>query len=68
VARALMDVEEANRMTVEAFKRDQDWIRRHLLASVFDNVAWTFVDRSAGGGYKGLVAASPSIRWPTAIP
>jgi|GEM_PF-1443202 hypothetical protein len=54
VARALITVEETNRMTVEAFKRDQDWIRRHLLASVFDNVAWTFVDRSAGGGYKGL--------------
>lgn len=54
IARALMTVEEANRMTIEAMKRDQDWLRRHLLAAIFDNVAWTFVDRAAGGGYKGL--------------
>lgn len=44
VTRALMTVAEANRFTVDAFVRDIDWLQRHLLAAVFDNVAWTFAD------------------------
>lgn len=48
VTRALMTVQEANVYTVEALKRDQDWLRRHLLASLFDNVAWAFDDPLLG--------------------
>ena len=45
ISRSLMTVEEANRQTIEALRMDQDWMRRHLLASVFDNVAWTYTDK-----------------------
>jgi hypothetical protein len=48
VSRALMTVEEANRQTLMALQRDSDWVRRHLLASVFDNVAWSFADPEYG--------------------
>ncbi len=48
VSRALMTVDEANRNTLDAQKRDADWMRRHILASVFDNVAWTFDDDEFG--------------------
>jgi len=48
VARALMDVAYANRMTVEALRRDADWMRRHLLAAIFDNATWTYADPEYG--------------------
>lgn len=48
VARALMTVEEANIQTIEAMRRDADWVRRHYLAAVFDNVPWTFADPEYG--------------------
>lgn len=48
VSRALMTVEEANRNTLDAQRRDADWLRRHILASVFDNVAWTYDDPEYG--------------------
>lgn len=54
VTRALMTVEEANRNTVEAQRMDADWMRRHILAAVFDNVAWTFNDKVGPNGAKGL--------------
>lgn len=44
----LMRVEDADRHTVESLKRDADWIRRHALAAVFDNVAWVFADKLFG--------------------
>lgn len=48
VAAALMTVEEANRHTVNAFRRDGDWLARHMLAALFDNVEWTFDDPALG--------------------
>lgn len=54
VSRALMTVEEANRQTVETMRRDADWMRRHILASVFDNVAWAYNDEIGPGGAAGL--------------
>ncbi len=54
VSRALITVEEANRFTVDALQRDADWMIRHMLAAIFTNTAWTFADKSAAGGYKGL--------------
>lgn len=44
----LMSVEEASRHTVEGLKRDADWMRRHALAAVFDNVQWVFADKLFG--------------------
>lgn len=48
VTRALMTMDEANRHTLNSLRRDADWIRRHLLAATFDNVAWTFDDAEYG--------------------
>jgi hypothetical protein len=48
ITRALMTVEEANRHTLDAMARDADWVRRHLLAAMFDNVAWTYDDPAYG--------------------
>jgi len=48
VSRALMTVEYANRMTLEAMRRDADWMRRHMLAALLDNATWTFADPEYG--------------------
>lgn len=48
VARALMTVEDVNRQTIEALKADADWIRRHVLAALYDNATWTFDDEKNG--------------------
>lgn len=44
VSRAYMTVGDANKLTIEAMGRDVRTTRRHLLASVFDNVYWTYND------------------------
>lgn len=54
VSRALLTVEEANRNTLDALQRDADWMIRHMLSGIFTNTTWTFSDKSAAGGYKGL--------------
>jgi hypothetical protein len=48
VTRAKMTVQEANEETMEATRRDADWVRRHVLAAIFDNVSWTFDDEEFG--------------------
>lgn len=50
VTRALMTVGEVNRHTVGALLRDADWMKRHLLAALFDNVAWVYVDKDTNKG------------------
>lgn len=42
VSRALETVEDANENTVAAQMMDADWLKRHILASILDNVAWPF--------------------------
>lgn len=54
VSRELLTVEEANRNTLEAMRQDADWVRRHALASIFDNVSWTFNDKVGANGAAGL--------------
>jgi hypothetical protein len=44
VSRAYMTVQDANKKTIEAMGRDMRTMRRRFLASVFDNVEWTFTD------------------------
>lgn len=44
VTRALATVEEANRWTLEALKKDARWVRRHSLAAIFTNTQRTFAD------------------------
>lgn len=54
VARALMTVEEADRNTADAMRKDKDWLIRHILAALFDNATWTFADKVGPNGSKGL--------------
>ncbi len=65
VARALMTIEEANRQTTEAMKRDSDWMRRHVLAALFDNVAWTYTDSLYGSLTVEPLANSDSVVYVT---
>lgn len=48
VSRALMTVEEANNFTVEALRKDADWLMRHALAALFTNTTWTYDDKLLG--------------------
>ena len=48
VSRAMMTVGEADRFTLGALRRDADWMRRHMLAALFDNTTWTYVDEEKG--------------------
>lgn len=43
-----MTVEEANRKTLASFRRDSDWLRRHMLAAVLTNTAYNFNDKELG--------------------
>ena len=48
ISRALMTVEEVNTYTIGSLRRDADWLKRHALAALFDNVEWTFPDEEFG--------------------
>lgn len=48
VTRAMMTVGEVNEYTLGALRRDADWMKRHLLASLFDNTTWTYPDDEHG--------------------
>lgn len=54
VSRELLTVEEANRNTLDAQRRDADWISRHTIAALVDNTTWTFNDKIGPNGAKGL--------------
>jgi hypothetical protein len=54
VSREMLTVEEANRFTLDAMQRDADWVIRHMLAAVFDNATYVFVDKVGANGSKGL--------------
>ena len=48
VSRAKMTIDEANRLTVEALRRDGDWMKRHMLGALYDNTTWSFTDEEFG--------------------
>lgn len=54
VSQAMLTVQEANRFTWDAQRRDADWMIRHILAAIFTNVTWTFKDKAGANGAKGL--------------
>jgi hypothetical protein len=39
-----MTVDEANRNTVAAQQADADWMRRHIMAALFNDSEWTYTD------------------------
>lgn len=50
VSRAYMTAQDANQLTLDALAKDTRTIRRHLLASILDNVAWTYYDEAQNLG------------------
>lgn len=48
ITRALMTVADANRFTLSVMNADMDWMARHILASVFTNTSWSYVDDDHG--------------------
>lgn len=48
VTSALETVADMNRDQVLAEQQDADWMVRHMLAALFDNVAWTYSDPLLG--------------------
>lgn len=44
ISRAMMTVQDADRYTLNALRRDADWVKRHLLAALLDNTSYTFLD------------------------
>lgn len=46
--RALITVDEVQRQISTARQADLDWLLRHMLAAVFDNVEWTYADEQHG--------------------
>jgi hypothetical protein len=60
ITREMLTVQEADRFTDNVFMQDTDWRVRHLLASILDNVTWTYTDKYGDGntGTKGLGAIS----------
>jgi hypothetical protein len=48
VSAALLTVEQANRYTLDSLQRDTDWMRRHLLGSLFTNTSWVYADKQHG--------------------
>lgn len=54
VSRELMTVEDAERFTTDAERRDADWLIRHMLAAWFTNVTYVYKDKVGENGSKGL--------------
>lgn len=48
VSRAKMTIQQINDIVANITLRDLDWLRRHLLAALFYNVAWTYDDPDHG--------------------
>lgn len=64
VSRALMTVEDFNRKTLEAQRRDADWIRRHVLAALLDNTTWSFTDKQHGALTIQPLANGDAVTYP----
>lgn len=61
VTRALMTGRDVERNTFDAMRRDKDWMIRHILAQLFTNTSWSYLDQvpigdSAG---KGAITIQP---------
>ena len=54
VSQAMLTVEEANRFTWDAQRRDADWMIRHILASLFTNTTYTFNDEVGPNGLGSI--------------
>ncbi len=63
VSYAKATVAEANRLTLEAMRKDADWMRRHMLAALFDNASYTFNDTEHGALTVQPLANNDSVTY-----
>jgi len=64
VSRQLMTVEEVNRETMRILTNDANWVRRHALAALFDNAAWSYDDDKLGAlTIQPLAIASDGVKY-----
>jgi hypothetical protein len=64
VAAQKMTVEEADRLTFMAQYQDGDWVKRHALAAMFQNVAYTWVDPEKGSLTVEVLANGDAVEYP----
>lgn len=50
VSRVKMTIQDMNDRILDIQTKDSDWIMRHCLAAMFDNVSWTFTDADPAVG------------------
>lgn len=48
VSAAMMTLEEANRQMLFVMRKDGNWMRQRMMASIFANTAWTYEDKFLG--------------------
>lgn len=62
--RALLTVEEVNRELATARQADMDWLLRHMLAAIVDNVAWVHNDPQFGALTIQPLANNDAVLYP----
>lgn len=64
VSKELMTVDEANRETLACLGRDADWLKRHIIAALFDNSTATYSDPEHGAlTLQPLAITSDSVTY-----
>ena len=58
-----MTVAEVNNLTIERLGEDANWMRRHMLAAVLHNAAWTFDDPEFGNLTIQPLANGDTVRY-----
>ena len=66
ISRALMTVAEADKQTDGMLQRDADWMKRHILAAIFDNTSLTFADEEKGNLTVQPMANNDAVTFPLA--
>lgn len=64
ITRAMMTVAEANRFTVDAMRRDADWLQRHMLAALLTKSTWTYSDPQVGSVTVQPLANGDAVTYP----
>jgi len=64
VSREFLTVEEANRQILRVQRDDADWLKRHILATIFTNTSWTFSDPLKGNLTVQPLANGDAITYP----
>lgn len=63
VTNALMTVQEINNLTLDAQRRDADWLRRQMLAAIFTNTTVSFDDPEFGSLTIQPLANSDTVEY-----